>query len=42
MWCNGSWLWMTVGTLAMVAFWGAFIWMILSLIRPQHDSIRPA
>jgi hypothetical protein len=33
MWCNGSWLWMTVGTLAMVALWGTVIWLIVSLAR---------
>jgi hypothetical protein len=38
MWCDGSSTWMVVGSVAMLAFWGTAIWLIVSLLRTQRNA----
>ena len=37
MWCNGSWVWMVIGSLSVVAFLGTLLWMLSSLLTQQRD-----
>lgn len=38
MWCNGSGVWMVIGSLSLVAFLGTVLWMLSSLLTRQRDQ----
>jgi hypothetical protein len=39
MWCNGSWFWMVAGSLALLAFWGVVVWLLVSMLNRRGEPV---